>query len=116
MRKLALFVALLPSLVTAADFTNVSPADAISVLIKNSNADVVRTLVSNDRSAGPMGWSGTIPISWDKKDDLGNPVPPGPYTATLTARAVLSTTGKGPSVIRRGKRTLAESTFSELTA
>ncbi|MGE5147864.1 MAG: flagellar hook assembly protein FlgD, partial [Candidatus Eiseniibacteriota bacterium] len=58
------------------------PADAAStsIVIKNSNGDVVRTITNAPTTEG------THELTWDGKDDQGNKMADGLYTFSVTAK------------------------------
>jgi flagellar basal-body rod modification protein FlgD len=56
-----------------------SDATDVQVVVKNSAGQVVDTINLGKQSAG------TVPVSWEPKDESGNPLPDGTYTFTATA-------------------------------
>jgi flagellar basal-body rod modification protein FlgD len=75
---------------TSATSTSVNlsaPAAKVSVAVVDSNGTTIRTMDYGARSQGAM------PISWDGKDDNGQPATKGNYTVKVTA-----TTASGGSV------------------
>lgn len=62
-------------------FDLASNADAVSIKIKNSAGLTVRELPLGKQNGG------TIPVSWDGKDDSGNALTEGNYSYEVTATA-----------------------------
>jgi flagellar basal-body rod modification protein FlgD len=72
---------------TGASVTLSAPASKVTVSIHDATGKVVRSYDVGARPEGPM------PITWDGRDDSGQPVPPGSYGFDVTA-----TTSAGGSV------------------
>jgi flagellar basal-body rod modification protein FlgD len=66
---------------TGAGVTLSAPASNVSVSIHDATGKVVRTINVGARSQGPM------PITWDGRDDNGQPLPAGSYGFDVTATA-----------------------------
>ncbi len=66
---------------TGAGVTLGAPASNVTVSIHDASGKVVRTINVGARSQGPM------PITWDGRDDHGQPVPAGSYGFDVTATA-----------------------------
>lgn len=64
---------------TAASATLSGPASKVTVQIQDGNGKTIRTLELGARPGGAMG------ISWDGKDDAGQPVPRGNYNVKVVA-------------------------------
>lgn len=56
------------------------PATQVQVVLRDSNGSVVRTIESDGLTRGDHS------LSWDQKDDRGNPLPQGVYTVEIMAR------------------------------
>lgn len=64
---------------TGASATLSAPASKVTVKIVDASGKTVRTLDLGSKPAGPLG------ITWDGKDQNGQPVPAGKYSVEITA-------------------------------
>jgi flagellar basal-body rod modification protein FlgD len=69
------------------------PAASTTAVIVDSSGRTVRTM-----QLGPQA-AGTFDVTWDGRDDMGNPQPPGTYTVRVTAS---DAAGKSIEVQQRG--------------
>ncbi len=67
---------------TAAIGVNMATDGNATLVIKNANGAVVRTL-----GPGALG-AGDSTLNWNGRDDAGNPLPDGNYTVSISARNV----------------------------
>lgn len=60
--------------------TLAEPAASSTATIRDATGKVVRTMELGPKPAG------TVPVTWDGKDDAGQPLPAGSYTCDVTAK------------------------------
>lgn len=65
---------------TGVGVTLSGPTTTTTVTIRDASGKAVRTMEMGPHPAG------TMPITWDGKDDKGNPVPAGSYTCEVNAK------------------------------
>jgi flagellar basal-body rod modification protein FlgD len=65
---------------TTANVTLASPAQQVTVTIKDAQGNAVRTMTIDAKPAG------ALPITWNGADDAGQPTPAGTYSVNVTGK------------------------------
>lgn len=64
---------------TTSNVTLAAPAARVTATLRDANGRVVRTMELGARGAG------AVPVTWDGRDDHGQPAPRGTYTLSVSA-------------------------------